>query len=126
MDGLDSLHENGPWLFAIIRLFLKEDVDNVLVWVKLHGVLVTVFSEDGLSVIATKLDSHLMLDSYTSDLCMQSWGRSSYARSMIELRADVDLKDTIVVVMPKLVGESAPTLFTASIKLSGLLKSATA
>nr|GEV98780.1 retrovirus-related Pol polyprotein from transposon TNT 1-94 [Tanacetum cinerariifolium] len=31
--------------------------------------------------------------------------RSSYARAMIVLRADVELKDTIVVAMPKLVGE---------------------
>nr|GFA49918.1 zinc knuckle CX2CX4HX4C [Tanacetum cinerariifolium]GFA77827.1 zinc knuckle CX2CX4HX4C [Tanacetum cinerariifolium] len=31
--------------------------------------------------------------------------RSSYARAMIELRADVELKDTIVVAMSKLVGE---------------------
>ncbi|GKG14724.1 zinc knuckle CX2CX4HX4C containing protein, partial [Tanacetum coccineum] len=29
----------------------------------------------------------------------------SYARAMIELRADVELKDTIMVAMPKLVGE---------------------
>ncbi|GJR55963.1 hypothetical protein Tco_1406484 [Tanacetum coccineum] len=84
---------------------LKEDVGNVLVLVKFHGVPMTAFSKDDLSVIATKLDTHLMLDSYTSDMCIQSWGRSSYARAMIELRADVELKDTIVVVMPKLVGE---------------------
>ncbi|GKF05009.1 putative ribonuclease H-like domain-containing protein, partial [Tanacetum coccineum] len=37
MDGLDSILENGPWFF-----------------VKLHGVHVTAFSEDGLSAIATK------------------------------------------------------------------------
>nr|GEU48215.1 hypothetical protein [Tanacetum cinerariifolium] len=36
---------------------------------------------------------------------MESWCRSSYARAMIELRADVELKDTIVVVVPKLVGD---------------------
>ncbi|GKC68000.1 hypothetical protein Tco_1100598 [Tanacetum coccineum] len=41
--------------------------------------------EDGLSIIATKLDTLLMLDSYTPDMCMQSCGRSSYARAMIEL-----------------------------------------
>nr|GEW01383.1 RNA-directed DNA polymerase, eukaryota [Tanacetum cinerariifolium] len=70
---------------------LKEDVGNVLVWVKLYGVLVTAFSGDGLSVIATKLGTTLMLHSYTSDMCMQSYGRSSYARAMIELRADVEL-----------------------------------
>ncbi|GKA33205.1 hypothetical protein Tco_0719572 [Tanacetum coccineum] len=33
---------------------LKEDVGNVSVWVKLHGVPVMEFSEDGLSVIAKK------------------------------------------------------------------------
>ncbi|GKC52410.1 hypothetical protein Tco_1075155, partial [Tanacetum coccineum] len=41
--------------------------------------------EDSLRVIATKLDIPLMLDSYTSDMCMQSWDRSIYARAMIEL-----------------------------------------
>ncbi|GKC72207.1 hypothetical protein Tco_1118090 [Tanacetum coccineum] len=70
--------------------------------VKLHGVPVTTFSEDGLSAIATKLGTSIMLDSYTADMCLQSWGRSSYARVMIELRADVELKDTIVVAMPKI------------------------
>ncbi|GKE11394.1 hypothetical protein Tco_1414945, partial [Tanacetum coccineum] len=39
------------------------------------------------------------------DMCMQSWGRSSYARAMIELRADVELKDNIVVTMPKITRE---------------------
>ncbi|GJR38524.1 putative reverse transcriptase domain-containing protein [Tanacetum coccineum] len=85
MDGLDAMPEN--------------------VWIKLHGVRVTAFSEDGLSVISTKLGTPLMLDSYTSDMCMQSWGRLSYARAKIELRADVELKDNIVVVMPKITRE---------------------
>ncbi|GJR51034.1 hypothetical protein Tco_1401555 [Tanacetum coccineum] len=76
--------------------FLKEDVGNVSVWVKLHSVPMMAFSEDGLSVLATKLDTPLILDSYTSDMCMQSWGRSSYTKAMIELRAAVKLKDTIV------------------------------
>ncbi|GJZ64447.1 hypothetical protein Tco_0620868, partial [Tanacetum coccineum] len=74
-------------------------------YVKLHGVPVTAFSEDDLSAIATKLGTPLMLDSYTSDMCMQSWGRSSYARVMIELRGNVELKDNIVVAMPKITRE---------------------
>ncbi|GJV61331.1 hypothetical protein Tco_1467431 [Tanacetum coccineum] len=102
---------NTAYGFFLGKLYLfqfssmDEDVVNVLVWVKLHGVLVTTFSEDGLSVIATKLGTPLMLDLYTSYICMQSWGRSSYARAMIELRADVELKDTIVVAMPNLWGK---------------------
>ncbi|GJS16008.1 beta-caryophyllene synthase [Tanacetum coccineum] len=100
MDGLDSMLDNGSWFIRNNPLILKkwnpdvnllkEDVVNVPVWVKLHGVHMTAFSEDGLSVIATKLGTPLMLDSYTSDMFMQSWGRSSYARAMIELRADVE------------------------------------
>ncbi|GKC22676.1 hypothetical protein Tco_1024826, partial [Tanacetum coccineum] len=60
---------------------------------------------DGLSAIATKTGTPLILDSYTSDMCIQSWGRSSYGRALIEIQADVELKDTILVSMPKLFGE---------------------
>ncbi|GKD60792.1 retrotransposon protein, putative, ty1-copia subclass [Tanacetum coccineum] len=114
-DGLNSMLENGPWFIRNHPLILckwnpdvdllKEDVGNVLVWVELHDVPIMAFSEDGLSAIATKLGTSLMLDSYTSDMCLQSWDMSSYARVMIELWADVELKDTIVVVMPKIIGE---------------------
>ncbi|GJT67027.1 50S ribosomal protein L10, chloroplastic [Tanacetum coccineum] len=61
--------------------------------------------DEGLSVIAIKLDALLMLDFYTFYMCMQSWGRSRFDGIMIELRADVELKDVIMVAMPKLVGE---------------------
>ncbi|GJZ33203.1 putative reverse transcriptase domain-containing protein [Tanacetum coccineum] len=115
MDSLDAMLENGPWFIRnnllILRKWhpdvnlMKEDVGTIPVWVKLYGVPVTAFNEDGLSAIATKLGTHLMLDSYTSDMYMQSWGRSSYAKAMIEMRADVELKDNIVVAMPKITGE---------------------
>nr|GEW50480.1 hypothetical protein [Tanacetum cinerariifolium] len=65
MDGLDAMLENGPWFIwnnpLILKKWhpdenlLKEDVSTNPVWVKLHGVPVTAFSEDGLSAIATKL-----------------------------------------------------------------------
>ncbi|GKC68179.1 cytokinin dehydrogenase 3-like protein [Tanacetum coccineum] len=81
---------NSPWFIRNNPLILKkwhpdenllkEDVSTILVWVKLHDVPVTAFSEDGLSAIATKL-------------------------VMIEHRADVELKDNIVVVMPKITKE---------------------
>ncbi|GJS19537.1 hypothetical protein Tco_0448169 [Tanacetum coccineum] len=41
---------------------------------------------------------------------MQSWDKSNYARETIELRANVKLKDTIVVAMPKLVGRGTSVL----------------
>ncbi|GKE49921.1 hypothetical protein Tco_1481179 [Tanacetum coccineum] len=39
------------------------------------------------------------------DVMLENGTWSSYSRAMIELRADVELKDTIVMAMPKLVGE---------------------
>ncbi|GKB86190.1 putative reverse transcriptase domain-containing protein [Tanacetum coccineum] len=105
MDDSDSMLENGPWfirnnLFILKKWnpdvnFIKEDVGNVPVWVKLHGVPVTAFSKDGLSAIATKLSTPLMLDSYTSDMCIQSWGKSSYARALIEIRADMTMSENL-------------------------------
>ncbi|GJU40692.1 hypothetical protein Tco_1193649 [Tanacetum coccineum] len=88
MDGLDAMLENGPWFIRKNPLILKK-------W----------NPDDGLSDIATKIGTPLMLESYTSDMYMQSWGRSSYSRAMIEVRADVELKDNIVAAMPKITRE---------------------
>ncbi|GKE05176.1 hypothetical protein Tco_1397194 [Tanacetum coccineum] len=68
--------------------------------VKFHNIPITVFKEDGLSVILTKLGTPLMLDPYNSAMCTESWGRSSYAKTMFELQADIELKDTLVIVVP--------------------------
>ncbi|GJX25548.1 retrotransposon protein, putative, unclassified [Tanacetum coccineum] len=78
LGDLDAMFENGLWFIynnpLILKKWnpdvnlLKEDVSNVPVWVKLHGVPVTAFSDDGLSAIATKLGTPLMLNSYTSDM----------------------------------------------------------
>ncbi|GJS15820.1 retrotransposon protein, putative, unclassified [Tanacetum coccineum] len=67
MDGLDAMLENGPWFILNNLLILKkwhpnvnlfkEDVCNILIWVKHHGVPVMAFSEIGLRAIATKLDN---------------------------------------------------------------------
>nr|GEV95945.1 hypothetical protein [Tanacetum cinerariifolium] len=115
IDELDAMLENGPWFIQNNPLILKkwhpdenllkEDVSTVPVLVKLHGVPVTSFSEDGLSAISTTLGTLLMLDSYTSDMFMQSWGRSIYVRVMIELQADMELKENNVMVMPKITKE---------------------
>ncbi|GJY34865.1 retrotransposon protein, putative, ty1-copia subclass [Tanacetum coccineum] len=79
-NGLDSILENGP-------SFIQ---NNLLILKKWHSDENLLKEDDGLNAIATKLGTPLMLDSYTSDMCMQSWGRSSYAKVMIELRTDVD------------------------------------
>nr|GEV91036.1 hypothetical protein [Tanacetum cinerariifolium] len=70
----------------------------VALLVKVQDIPISAFTEDGLSAIATKLGTPMMLDSYASAMCMDSWVRSSYAKALVELGADVELKDTLVVV----------------------------
>ncbi|GJU24609.1 hypothetical protein Tco_1163230 [Tanacetum coccineum] len=57
---------------------------------KIHDVPITVFTEDDLSAIATKVGTLLMLYSYTLVMCTELWVKSSYARAMIDLRADTE------------------------------------
>nr|GEU65985.1 zinc knuckle CX2CX4HX4C [Tanacetum cinerariifolium]GEX00721.1 zinc knuckle CX2CX4HX4C [Tanacetum cinerariifolium] len=72
MDGLDSMLENGPWFIH----------NNLPIMRKWH------------------LDENLLKEDL---ICAcNNGGRTSYARAMIKLRANVELKDNIVVVMPKI------------------------
>lgn len=83
----------------------KENRTTVPVWVKMHDVPLTAFTADGLSVIASKIGNPLMLDSYTSTMCNESWGRSSYARAMIEIGVECAFQPSVKVVVPNLEGD---------------------
>ncbi|GJU93789.1 RNA-directed DNA polymerase, eukaryota [Tanacetum coccineum] len=64
-DGMESMLKNSLWLIRNVPLILKkwtpnknimkEDVYNILIWVKFHDNPIIVFTDDGLSAIATKL-----------------------------------------------------------------------
>ncbi|GJS41689.1 hypothetical protein Tco_0566732 [Tanacetum coccineum] len=46
--------------------------------------------------------THMLLDSYMNTMCEESWGKNSYAYVLIELNAENDFKDHLVVVIPLL------------------------
>ncbi|GJU13002.1 zinc knuckle CX2CX4HX4C containing protein [Tanacetum coccineum] len=83
---------------------LKDDLSRVLVWVKFHDVPLVAYTSDGLSMTATKIGTPMMLDSYMNSMCLESWGRSSYARILIEIDACNDFNDNLVIPMPNLKG----------------------
>nr|GEW50107.1 hypothetical protein [Tanacetum cinerariifolium] len=84
-----------------IRL-LKEELTRFPIWVKLHDVPIQVFEENGISLIATFIGKPVMLDSYTSTMCNESWGRSSFARCLIEVNLEADLVDVVTIGIPSL------------------------
>ena len=61
--GVEDVLENGPWLIINVSIILKpwnlntnllkEDLTNIPVWVKFHDVPLAMFSDDGLSLLAT-------------------------------------------------------------------------
>ncbi|GKD75285.1 zinc knuckle CX2CX4HX4C containing protein, partial [Tanacetum coccineum] len=110
--GLEAVLEGGPWLihkypiilkkWSMDTRLLKEELTRILIWVKLHDVPIQVFEEDGISLIATFIGKPVMLDSYTSSMCNDSWGRSSFARCLIEVNSEADLVDVITIGIPSL------------------------
>ncbi|GJR72839.1 retrovirus-related pol polyprotein from transposon TNT 1-94 [Tanacetum coccineum] len=75
-NTLDAMLENGPWFIRNNSLILKK-------WLPNENLL-----KEDVSTVPVWVKLH--------------GGRSSYARVLIELRADVELKDNIIVAMPKI------------------------
>ncbi|GJW76326.1 retrovirus-related pol polyprotein from transposon TNT 1-94 [Tanacetum coccineum] len=85
--------------------FLKEELTLILIWVKLHDVPLQVFEVDGISLIATFIGIPVMLYSYTSSMCNDSWGRSNFARCLVEVNSEADLVNVVTISIPSLTGD---------------------
>ncbi|GKA87515.1 zinc knuckle CX2CX4HX4C containing protein [Tanacetum coccineum] len=93
-EGMEKVMEGGPWLIRLVPLFLnvwspnttlvKDEIKHAPVWVKLRNVPIVAYSEIGLSLITTQIGRPIMLDTYTSNMCLRSWGRKEYARALVE------------------------------------------
>ncbi|XP_035830140.1 uncharacterized protein LOC110901221 [Helianthus annuus] len=111
-EGMDQVLQDGPWLIRNIPLFLKqwtpntelkkEELKKIPVWVKLHDVPLAAYTEDGLSLIASKIGCLKVLDIETTKMCLDSWSRSGYARAIVELDADKELKEMITMAIPNM------------------------
>ncbi|GJZ03193.1 trichome birefringence-like protein 3 [Tanacetum coccineum] len=103
--GVDQVLEQGPWMIRNTPIILtkwsanlaltKDKVTKVPVWVKMHKVPVVAYYEDGLSLIATQVGRPIMLDTFTSEKCADPWGRLGFARALIEVGADKELKQEV-------------------------------
>ncbi|GJW58707.1 zinc knuckle CX2CX4HX4C containing protein [Tanacetum coccineum] len=110
--GLEAVLDGGPWLirkspiilkkWSMDTRLLKKELIHILIWVKLHDVPIQVLKEDGISLIATFIGKLVMLDSYISSVYNESWGRSSFARCLIEVNSEADLVDIVTISIPSL------------------------
>ncbi|GJU16875.1 zinc knuckle CX2CX4HX4C containing protein [Tanacetum coccineum] len=115
IKGLEDVLESGTWMIRNSPIILKkwtmntrsckEELTLIQVWVKIHDVSIQVFLEDGISLIASQIGKPIMLHSFTSSMCIVLWGRSSFARCLIEIKVDEALKDSITMGIPLPEGE---------------------
>ncbi|GJR17556.1 hypothetical protein Tco_0966083 [Tanacetum coccineum] len=111
--GLEQVLGKGPYLIRNQPIILtkwspnmslsRDKVTKVPVWVKVHKVPVVAYSEDGLSIIATR--KPIMLDAFTNSMCAEPWGRLGFARALIEVTAEKDLKQEVTMAIPIVDGE---------------------
>ncbi|GJY04018.1 putative reverse transcriptase domain-containing protein [Tanacetum coccineum] len=101
--GLKRIMLNAKGFF-FFKFDSRAGLDAVLEGVKLHDVPIQVFEEDMISLIATYLGKPIMLESYTSSMCKDSWGRSSFARCLIEINSEADFMESITIGIPDLDG----------------------
>nr|GEU67565.1 hypothetical protein [Tanacetum cinerariifolium] len=89
--------KESPRKWSMDTRLLKEEVNRISIWVKLHDVPIQVFEKDGISLIATFIGKPVMLGLYTSSMYKDSWGMSSFARYLIEVNSEADLMDVVTI-----------------------------
>ncbi|GKB43368.1 zinc knuckle CX2CX4HX4C containing protein, partial [Tanacetum coccineum] len=107
---LEDVLENNPWMIRNNPIILKKwsmstrlskkELTRIPVWVKIHDVPIHIFSEDGFSIIASQICKPIMLDSYTSSMCIESWGGSNFACCLIEINVKDVLKKSLTIGVP--------------------------
>nr|GEY61399.1 zinc knuckle CX2CX4HX4C [Tanacetum cinerariifolium] len=123
--GLEDVLEIRPWMIRNSPIILKkwtmntrlckDELTCIPVWVKIHDVPIQAFSEDGLSIIVSNIGKPIILDSYTSSMCIESRGRSSFARCLIEINAKDVLPESLTIVVP-LIENTGFTIKTATVE----------
>ncbi|GJT91776.1 zinc knuckle CX2CX4HX4C containing protein [Tanacetum coccineum] len=80
-EGMEKVLENGPWLIHLMPIILNVWTPNA-------------------RLKKDKITKPIMLDAYTSNMCVMSWGRNTYARALIEVLFKKALVESLVVVIP--------------------------
>ncbi|GJZ73597.1 hypothetical protein Tco_0637743 [Tanacetum coccineum] len=105
-EGLEQVLQRGSWMIRKAPIILikwysklslkKGEVTRVPVWIKLHGVPILAYLEDGLSLIATQIGKPILLDAFTSSMCVDSRERIDFSRALIKVSLDSELKKEVI------------------------------
>ena len=100
-QGLQTVIESGPWIVnnkpmvvqkwsTSINLDKTEPV-TLPVWIKLTNLPLEAWSSKGLSALASRIGTPLIMDAMTTKMCIHGVGRLGYARVLVEADANKGL-----------------------------------
>ncbi|GJY46247.1 ATPase, F1/V1/A1 complex, alpha/beta subunit, partial [Tanacetum coccineum] len=68
------------------------------VWVKIINIHMEAWSVKGISALASSLGKPIIMDEMTTRMCLKGEGRIGFARVMVELSAEKEIKDKIGII----------------------------
>ncbi|GKB68694.1 zinc knuckle CX2CX4HX4C containing protein [Tanacetum coccineum] len=86
LTSLEQVLEKGPWIIRNQPMILTKWAPNV-------------------SISKGTVTKPIMLDAFTSAMCSEPWGRIGFARALIKVSAEKDLKKEVTMVVPVVEGE---------------------
>ncbi|KAJ9561457.1 hypothetical protein OSB04_006617 [Centaurea solstitialis] len=98
----------GPWDPS--KGLSRPSHDSCPLWVKFHNVPLVLFNKEGISHIASALGVPKCMDACTASMCDKKWGRSGFAKVLIDVWATGELKKELEVVIPHLHDEGVDTI----------------
>ncbi|GJR85807.1 zinc knuckle CX2CX4HX4C containing protein [Tanacetum coccineum] len=111
-DGLQNVIENRPWLVDMKPLCVqrwvagiclnKPEPARIPLWVKIYNVPLEALNVEGISRIASRIGTPIIMDKVTTSMCERGYGRASFARVLIEVDAAEGIVDNVEIWYQKL------------------------
>lgn len=108
IEGVNQVLENGIWLVnnrpLVVQMWnpsiniVNTEPEVLPVWVKLYNVPLEAWTVKGVSAITSSLGKPIMMDRTTARMCHMGTGSIGYARVLVEVKADKELKNKIEIV----------------------------
>ncbi|PWA39134.1 ATPase, F1/V1/A1 complex, alpha/beta subunit, Zinc knuckle CX2CX4HX4C [Artemisia annua] len=107
IEGLNNVIDKGPWMVQNKHLFIQKwspemgmqkiEPKKVPVWVKMSNVPLEAWSLKGISALASSLGKPMVMDNMTAAMCYKGVGNLDYARVLVEIDAEKEIKHEIEV-----------------------------
>ena len=103
--GMNFVLDNGPWMVNSKPLFVQKWDPSIIIdrtdpkmlsmWIKLCNMPLEAWSVKGVSAVASGVGNPLIMDKMTTNVCHEGAGRLGYARVLVKVSADRELKDKV-------------------------------